>query len=480
VKDAKGVKSSMLTIPKFLNRLLGLPTALQNQLFQFFVDEHDRQIAQAKKDGKFDDGVVDIKGTISMGGEPTELFKDPASGAPTKLVSLSVDQGLPWAAALEAARGPHGPQTDDHELQPGDQVTVKGWAGGDDEGPAAPYEAAVWKIQDDGQIQVVYREIDGGNFQTIGSKDASPIPPVRFFRHHYLKQFGSEKAHPVLVASLLSSSTNPEGFQNPVYKIFRPGTGANAGSKKLSELQNSYQRAAKDGSKYTVESHVEITAAEAEGQWNMQYEALAKNCIHGPNAKCGGYPTCTVGSRCRQFQMLCGAILPVWSAIRPVFQSLGKQRDSLSDESSEGTGGDGAAKVPLARIEYQDSTGHTQRLVGVKVANAKAQKAVVSCIESFKAARNGVLAPPKPPQPVARATAHSQFQPPILNVMDIVQLWGLPASHQQLNGLMGRIVIYQEQEARYVVMLNNGTQLAIVRNFLVFKGRDSIPKKGLL
>ena len=43
---------------KFLNRLLGLRVDLQNRLFKYFNDVLHAIIAKAKKDGKFDLGIL--------------------------------------------------------------------------------------------------------------------------------------------------------------------------------------------------------------------------------------------------------------------------------------------------------------------------------------------------------------------------------------------------------------------------------------
>lgn len=46
------------TIPKFLNRLLGLPVHAQNSLFQYFSDLVAHSIDEAKRDGMYDMGIV--------------------------------------------------------------------------------------------------------------------------------------------------------------------------------------------------------------------------------------------------------------------------------------------------------------------------------------------------------------------------------------------------------------------------------------
>nr|CAD2155239.1 unnamed protein product [Meloidogyne enterolobii] len=48
------------SIPKFLNRLLGFPVYAQNKLFQYFTDICEELIKQAKVDGTFDMGILDL------------------------------------------------------------------------------------------------------------------------------------------------------------------------------------------------------------------------------------------------------------------------------------------------------------------------------------------------------------------------------------------------------------------------------------
>lgn len=46
------------SIPKFLNRILGLEVHKQNALFQYFSDTFDHLIAADKKEGKYDMGIL--------------------------------------------------------------------------------------------------------------------------------------------------------------------------------------------------------------------------------------------------------------------------------------------------------------------------------------------------------------------------------------------------------------------------------------
>ena len=50
-------------VGRFLNRLLGLEPLWQCQLFDFFQALMEHGIAQAKKEGKYQDGIVDLRAT---------------------------------------------------------------------------------------------------------------------------------------------------------------------------------------------------------------------------------------------------------------------------------------------------------------------------------------------------------------------------------------------------------------------------------
>lgn len=52
------IEREAIFIPKFLNRLLGLPVYAQNSLFQYFSDIVAELIKQAKFDGTYDMGIM--------------------------------------------------------------------------------------------------------------------------------------------------------------------------------------------------------------------------------------------------------------------------------------------------------------------------------------------------------------------------------------------------------------------------------------
>lgn len=57
-KNVYAIEREAICIPKFLNRLLGLPAYAQNSLFQYFSDIVAELIKQAKFDGTYDMGIM--------------------------------------------------------------------------------------------------------------------------------------------------------------------------------------------------------------------------------------------------------------------------------------------------------------------------------------------------------------------------------------------------------------------------------------
>ena len=87
----------------FLNRLLGVPVALQNLIFSHFAAELDHQVKLAKENDKYDEGVVDIRGeSISVAsGFPVQLATDRVSGVALTHTKIQVDRGISHARAVE-------------------------------------------------------------------------------------------------------------------------------------------------------------------------------------------------------------------------------------------------------------------------------------------------------------------------------------------------------------------------------------------
>lgn len=89
-------------ISKFLNRILGIEVELQNALFKYFTDTLAAVILQAKRNGRWDLGILDL----GSGGEQVKVcetwaFENNYGGsvAKTELLKINVERGMTWEMA---------------------------------------------------------------------------------------------------------------------------------------------------------------------------------------------------------------------------------------------------------------------------------------------------------------------------------------------------------------------------------------------
>lgn len=91
-------------VPRFLNRVLSLPVAEQNALFDRFVALFSGAIETAKRQGTFDDGVADLKGAIAIREIKRELVPTSDPEVKTWHVAFEVDEPthpVSWADVLQ-------------------------------------------------------------------------------------------------------------------------------------------------------------------------------------------------------------------------------------------------------------------------------------------------------------------------------------------------------------------------------------------
>ncbi|XP_074658013.1 uncharacterized protein LOC141910988 [Tubulanus polymorphus] len=92
-------------VGKFLNRILGLSVRYQNIIFTYFSKCLENAIQIAKKEGHYNEGLVDLTATsIKIHGVPETIFQDSLSGIETKHKTLIVDRGMSLQVALEKSR----------------------------------------------------------------------------------------------------------------------------------------------------------------------------------------------------------------------------------------------------------------------------------------------------------------------------------------------------------------------------------------
>ncbi|XP_073834812.1 protein strawberry notch isoform X2 [Musca autumnalis] len=91
-------------ISKFLNRILGMPVDLQNRLFKYFTDTLTAIINQARKNGRFDLGILDLgaAGENVTRVKLVRFIRKHATGkAPAELHTVRVERGMIWQEAIE-------------------------------------------------------------------------------------------------------------------------------------------------------------------------------------------------------------------------------------------------------------------------------------------------------------------------------------------------------------------------------------------
>uniref|UniRef100_A0A383VKE6 UBA domain-containing protein n=1 Tax=Tetradesmus obliquus TaxID=3088 RepID=A0A383VKE6_TETOB len=93
-------------VRRFLNRLLGLPLGRQNLLFNYFAATLAAEIAAARAEGRYTEGVSDIQGSSISLARPPQLLWGAASGgseagaaAQTWVNTLQVDRGMTFEDA---------------------------------------------------------------------------------------------------------------------------------------------------------------------------------------------------------------------------------------------------------------------------------------------------------------------------------------------------------------------------------------------
>uniref|UniRef100_A0A158R3X8 Strawberry notch homolog 1 n=1 Tax=Syphacia muris TaxID=451379 RepID=A0A158R3X8_9BILA len=104
------VEKDSATIAKFLNRILGLPVHAQNALFQYFADIVAELVRQAKHDGSYDMGIMDL----GMGGDEarkleTRVFlgRVERGSYRVEIHKIGVERGVSWEDAYAIWKDHH-------------------------------------------------------------------------------------------------------------------------------------------------------------------------------------------------------------------------------------------------------------------------------------------------------------------------------------------------------------------------------------
>ncbi|RMX57838.1 hypothetical protein pdam_00018567 [Pocillopora damicornis] len=117
VKDDKNnvtiLDKDFTNISRFLNRILGVEVELQNHLFAYFMKTLSVVVQQAKRSGRWDEGILDLG---AHGEAVTNLSVQTFAGnstmgtATTELHTISVERGMSWEDSFELRRSQSHPE----------------------------------------------------------------------------------------------------------------------------------------------------------------------------------------------------------------------------------------------------------------------------------------------------------------------------------------------------------------------------------
>ncbi|CAD7698075.1 unnamed protein product [Ostreobium quekettii] len=89
-------------VTHFLNRLLGIVPTFQSELFSWYQEHLDIIVNGAKKEGRYDTGIVDVQATcLELQGDPETVFVDELSNGRTLHYRVHMDRGVSWEDAVK-------------------------------------------------------------------------------------------------------------------------------------------------------------------------------------------------------------------------------------------------------------------------------------------------------------------------------------------------------------------------------------------
>ncbi|XP_077164291.1 protein strawberry notch homolog 1 isoform X1 [Paroedura picta] len=116
VEDRSGILTldkDYNNIGKYLNRILGMEVHQQNALFQYFSDTLNAVIQNAKKNGRYDMGILDLgSGDEKVRKADAKKFLTPgySTSGHVELYTISVERGMSWEEATKLWAEQTGPE----------------------------------------------------------------------------------------------------------------------------------------------------------------------------------------------------------------------------------------------------------------------------------------------------------------------------------------------------------------------------------
>lgn len=256
------------SVKAFFNRLLGLEIFAQNVVFCSFCNILERLIDIAKREGRYSEGVSDVAG------ESICLVEEKKVAKSIRLHRVEVDRGISFERAVEMLKDKGG--------------SGSSGGGGEQEENHIAQADSLGEWDSDGLGDEEWAEARRGG---KGRGDAAPV--CSFFVSRK-KQFGQLLC--VLAAQLPSRPS--------MYAIFRPNTGPSQIEMDVEDLMSFYEPCDPEAVRVL---------------WTQIFDAALHSCTHGPKCKTG--PSCTVGRRTSELNVLTGAIVGHWTRLSKALEA---------------------------------------------------------------------------------------------------------------------------------------------------------------
>ena len=289
------------TVKVFLNRILGLEPECQNAVFGYFGLAIKAVIAQAKQEGKYDEGFDDIRGRNAILVNNTQLFHDPQTQCTVSHAQVKVDRGLNWHEVLDiyntavaAAKAQSGSHEKEEEHEHGEEVEHE---------HGVEHENEI-EEEYENEIEEEHENKNKKENKKEEENEEEPTEYVKFDDQH-MPHFGVSKSKLFGQFQYLLMIPRPRGY---TCTIIRPNTGWSYVEHDIADIYRKYR-------------FFRCPDAAAAG-WTHLFNHSKSSCIHFSGCKLGS--ECKTGRRLMEYSVLNGSLLSVWSIFdQVVMKGLG-------------------------------------------------------------------------------------------------------------------------------------------------------------
>lgn len=292
--DGRPAEKDGVGVPRFLNRILGLPVAQQNSLFGYFMEMLEVEVRNAKAAGTYDRGINLIRGRSVTFDANAPKHIDP-SGL-TQSASLATGSSSTGTSGGGGGAGAGG----------GGGLELQYWKCRVDRGLSFQEAMKLFTVNKGAEAQAnLNRRVVGIDMRSSSRRNSGNGNNFTGF-YKQIHVFAGRPPSVVLASLLIGSET---AFGSSKCRIWRPGTGEL--KMPMSDFRAKYKS-------IPMEQNGDAQAGlkVAEKLWRAEFADRAKNCFHGSNCKNRAW--CTAGKRMLDKHILGGAVVPLWGAIEQI------------------------------------------------------------------------------------------------------------------------------------------------------------------